>query len=438
MTALRLRFTGSIAALSPEDRVALLDRSAADDESIQFTVSSIIEIVRRDGDAALTALARELDGVTLSSLEVPRAHCVQALEALDPSVRAALERAHRNLSTVHRASIPRDVAVETESGVHVGLRAEAFHRVGIYAPGGRAAYPSSVLMGAVPARIAGVREVVLCTPPGARGRPSPVTLAAAMLAGVDRVFAVGGAGAIAAMAYGTATIPRVDHIVGPGNAYVAEAKLQVARVVSTDAPAGPSELLVIADDTADPTGIAREMLAQAEHDPNARVLALLIGRGREAALGRALSDRVDRYGRRTVIRRALADHGGILTADDLDEALVFAGDYAAEHVWLSVGEPQALLPRLRNAGAVFLGPESSVTFGDYLAGGNHVLPTGGLARSYGALTTHDFVRWMSWQHVEPAAARRLAADVARLAEAEGLDGHALAARAWDEAQETPE
>lgn len=435
MTTLKLRFTGSIASLSSDDRAALIERSDPEDESVQFTVSSIIEVVRRDGDAGLISLARELDGASLSSVEVPREDCLHALERIDPLIRAALERSHRNLSAVHRASLPRDVAVETEAGVHVGLRADPFDRVGIYAPGGRAAYPSSVLMGAVPARIAGVREVVLCTPPGPGGRPAAVTLAAAALAGIDRVFAVGGAGAIAAMAYGTTTIPRVDHIVGPGNAYVAEAKLQVARTVSTDAPAGPSELLVIVDEEANIARVAREMLAQAEHDPHACVIALLVGDGPESALRSALETMLGAYPRRAVIRKALADHGGVLTAASLDEAVDFAGAYAAEHVMLAVREPQALLPRLRHAGAVFLGTESSVTFGDYIAGGNHVLPTGGLARSYGSLTTHDFVRWTTWQRIEPAAARRLSTDVARLADAEGLSGHALAARAWQETAE---
>lgn len=433
MTALKLRFIGSIGALSAADRAALINRTDSDDESVQFTVSSIIEVVRRDGDQALLALARELDGVTLTSLEVPREACDRALAALDAATRSALVRAHRNLTEVHAASVPRDMSVETEPGVRVGLRADPFDRVGIYAPGGRAAYPSSVLMGAVPARVAGVREVLLCTPPRATGLPAPVTLAAAALAGVDRVFAVGGAGAIAAMAYGTETIPRVDHVVGPGNAYVSEAKLQVARAVSTDAPAGPSELLVIADDTADAGDVAREMLAQAEHDSDACVVAVLVGMGREALLVQALATMVGGYARRTVIRKALAGRGGILTAESLDEAIAFAGAYAAEHVLLSVRDPESVLPRLRNCGAVLLGAASSVTFGDYLAGGNHVLPTGGLARSYGALTTYDFLRWMTWQRVEPDAARRLSGDAARLGDAEGLGGHALAARAWEAA-----
>jgi histidinol dehydrogenase len=237
------------------------------------------------------------------------------------------------------------------------------------------------------------------------------------------------------MAYGTATIPRVDRIVGPGNVWVAEAKLQVARVVSTDAPAGPSELLVIADEEADLAGVAREMLAQAEHDPRACVVAVLTGEGRAAVLGQALAEGMKRYERRGVIREAFADQGGVLAAQSLDEAVAFARDYAPEHLLLAVRDPQSLLTRIHHAGSVFLGLQSSVTFGDYLTGGNHVLPTGGLARSYGALTSHDFVRWMTWQEVDQAAAARLSVDAVRLATAEGLEGHARAAGAW--AQEAP-
>jgi len=353
--------------------------------TIATDTAAIIARVREDGDKALFALAREFDGVTLEALEIaPGAE-------ISSSLRQAMSHAIANLRTAHTAFAPKAVEVETEPGVVVGRRPDPLSRVGIYAPGGRATYPSSLLMGAIPARVAGVREVIVCSP-----RPSAALLAAAEMAGVDRVFAVGGAGAIAAMAYGTETIPRVDKIVGPGNAYVAEAKLQLAGVVASEAPAGPSELLVIADETADPAVIAREVAAQAEHDPRARVAVVTVGRD----------------------------------VASIDDAIAFANEWAPEHLLLAVADPMAAFGRIRNAGAVFLGETSSVTFGDYMTGANHVLPTGGWARSYSGLSTQDFVRWTSYTRVDRAAAARLATDTAVFAEAEGLSAHASAARAW--------
>ena len=238
----------------------------------------------RGGDAALRALATEFDGVTLDALEVPASRCVAALDALDPALRRAMERAANNIRRVHQGFLPATQEVESEPGIVVGRRPDPLGRVGVYAPGGRAAYPSSVLMGVVPARVAGVGEIIVCSPPGRdTGLPAEVVLAAAALAGAHRVFALGGAGAIAALAYGTESVPRVDRIVGPGNAYVAEAKIQVARAVAIDSPAGPSELLVLADASADPQLIAREMLAQAEHDPLAAVVAVVTSDGLEHA-----------------------------------------------------------------------------------------------------------------------------------------------------------
>jgi histidinol dehydrogenase len=302
--------------------------------------------------------------------------------------------------------------------------------VGVYAPGGAAAYPSSVLMGVVPARVAGVREIVLCSPPGPTGRPSDVVLAAAALGGVSRVFALGGAGAIAAMAYGTESVPRVDRIVGPGNAYVAEAKLQVASVVAIDSPAGPSELLVLADESADPVLVARELLAQAEHDPLAAVVAVTTSARAAEAIRAALAELLPAQPRRSICATALARQGAVLWADSLDDAIAFANAYAPEHLLLVLGELDAALAKVRNAGTVFVGAGASVAFGDYMTGANHVLPTGGLARSYSGLSTLDFVRWTTYQRVSPAAAARLASDVAAFADAEGLPGHAMAARAW--------
>lgn len=424
------RWTGAASALSPDDRRALCDRASANDASIGARTADVIAQVRRGGDDALRALASELDGVTLDALEVPRARWTAALDALDPALRAAMERSARNIETVHRAFLPVRQETESEPGIIVGRRPDPLGRVGVYAPGGRAAYPSSVLMGVVPARVAGVGEIVVCSPPSREtGAPSDVVLAAAALAGADRVFALGGAGAIAALAYGTASVPRVDRIVGPGNAYVAEAKLQVAQVVAIDSPAGPSELLVLADDAADPLLVAREMLAQAEHDPLAAVVAITTSEASARAVMQAVAAQLPAQPRAGIIREALRAQGAVLWTASLDEAVELANTYAAEHLLLLASPVDETLARLRNAGTVFVGAHASVAFGDYMTGANHVLPTGGLARSYSGLSTLDFVRWTSYQHVTREAASRLAADVGVFADAEGLGGHALAARA---------
>jgi histidinol dehydrogenase len=331
---------------------------------------------------------------------------------------------------VHRTFIPVPVVVRTDDGVLIGRRPDPLRRVGVYAPGGRAAYPSSLLMGAIPARVAGVAEVIVCSPPDASGSPSAVVLAAAEIAGVDRLFAVGGAGAIAAMAYGTDSVPRVDRIVGPGNAYVAEAKLLVSNAVAIDSPAGPSELLVIADDAASADHVALEVLAQAEHDPQACVVVVAIGEGVAETIVASIARHLLEQPRKAIITEALATHGAVLSATALDEAIAFANEYAPEHLLLAVSHPETALALARNAGTVFLGETSSVAFGDYMTGANHVLPTGGLARSYSGLSTHDFVRWTTYQQVDREGAARLADDVAVLADAESLPAHAAAARSW--------
>lgn len=425
-----LRWTGPLGALTTADRAALADRATSNDTAVRTGTAAIIARVRADGDEALRSLARAYDGVDLEALEVPPARCRKALERLSLPLRSALERAAANIATVHQAFRPQPAVVSPEPGVVVGRRPDPLGRVGIYAPGGRAAYPSSVLMGAVPARVAGVAELVLCSPPDPEGDPSEVVLAAAALAGVDRVFALGGAGAIAAMAYGTASVPRVDRIVGPGNAWVAEAKLQVSGAVAIDSPAGPSELLIIADGSADPGVLAREMLAQAEHDPRAAVVAVVV-ESDPAPLLEELARRLATEPRAEVIRAALAARGAILSAASLAEAVDFANTWAAEHLLLATTDNEAVLPSLRNAGTVFVGLSSSVVFGDYLTGANHVLPTGGLARCYSGLSTLDFVRWTTWQRVDAAAAIRLAPLAGMLANSEGLPAHAAAARQWE-------
>lgn len=440
----RFRFTGDVAALAQDDVATLFDRSTSSDAAIRDRTREIIDRVRRDGDQALRALSVELDGVSLDDIEIPRARWDEALERIPAALRRALERAAANIDAVHRAFLPQTIETSPEPGIVIGRRADPLGAVGIYAPGGRAAYPSSVLMGAVPARVAGVGTVILCSPPNAgSGMPSDVVLAAAALAGVDRLFAVGGAGAIAALAYGTASIPRVDRVIGPGNAYVAEAKLQVAGAVGIDAPAGPSELLVLADSGADADVIAHELLGQAEHDPLACAVAVIFpARGedmddaRRAAdrLTAALDARIDTQERRSIVAVSLATRGGVLVAADRAAAVAFANAYAPEHLIVAAGDPDSVLADVRNAGTVFVGATSSNAFGDYMTGANHVLPTGGLARSYSGLSVLDFVRWTTYQRVSADAAAGLADDVATIALAEGLPGHAAAALQWREAR----
>ncbi len=430
-STLVLGWQGALAALSAADRRALLDRTASSQGGVRERTAAIIARVRSEGDSALRALALELDGVTLDALEVPRSEWTRALDALAPALRRAMERSAANVERVHRAFVPSCQETESEPGIVVGRRPDPLQRVGVYAPGGRAAYPSSVLMGVVPARVAGVGEIVLCSPPARDGgRPAGVVLAAAALAGAHRVFALGGAGAVAAMAYGTESVPRVDRIVGPGNAYVAEAKLQVSSAVAIDSPAGPSELLVLCDESADSTLVARELLAQAEHDPLAAVVAVTTSERAARAIAGALAGQLAGQPRAEICSAALAGQGAVLWASSLDEAITFANAYAAEHLLLLVARPDAALAALRNAGTVFVGASASVAFGDYMTGANHVLPTGGLARSYSGLSTLDFVRWTTYQRVSPEAAARLADDVGVFADAEGLPGHAMTARAW--------
>ena len=427
-----VRWTGRLSGLDPRELRSLLSRARADagERELRAEVAWMIADVRARGDAALRDLARRFDRVSLDSLEVPRAAVLAALDRQPPALRRAMERSARNVAAVHSAFRPQATRLEVEPGVVVERRPDPLTRVGVYAPGGRAAYPSSVLMGAVPARVAGVREVVLCSPPGLEGRPSDPVLAAAAVAGVDRVFALGGAGAIAALAYGTESVPAVDRIVGPGNAWVAEAKCQVASRVPIDAPAGPSELLVLVGSGADVEAVARELLAQAEHDPDAAVVAVVLDEATARRLLERLRALAPEAARADVVRSALSSRGAVLVAGSMEEALDFAERWAPEHLMLAIEGAEELARRIRSAGTIFVGTSSSGAFGDYLTGANHVLPTAGAARAWSGLSTLDFVRWTTVQTVSPDAAASLAADTEVFATAEGLHAHAAAARAW--------
>jgi histidinol dehydrogenase len=432
MTSASFRFTGAVSALTRTERHTLCDRSTSADDAVRTQTAAIIRRVLENGDSALRELAAQFDGAVLQHIEVPRTEWERARDAMDPALRASLERTVRNVRAAHAAFLPTAIEVETEPGITVGRRPDPLQRVGVYAPGGRAAYPSSLIMGVVPAKVAGVGDVIVCSPPGPNGLPSDVVLAAAAIAGADRVFAIGGAGAVAAMAHGTDTVPRVDRIVGPGNAYVAEAKLQCAGAVAIDSPAGPSELLVIADDSVDPLIVAREMLAQAEHDPRAAVVCVTVGAEVATRVVAAVGTMLPSITRRDIVTEAFAFAGGVVHTTSLDEAVTFANEWAAEHLLLALAPAslEAAFARLRGAGTVFLGEAASVAFGDYMTGANHVLPTGGLSRCYSGLSTLDFIRWTSWQRVTPAAAASLAPDVGRFADSEGLPNHAVTARQW--------
>lgn len=420
---------GRIAELDDGQRRLLFDRRVGDAGEVADATRALLARVRSEGDDALFDFARRFDGVELDALEVPREKWGEALESLDSEVIDALTRAARNIETFHRAQLPSDVEVEVEPGVTLGRVFVPLEAVGVYAPGGRAAYPSSVLMGVVPARAAGVKEIVVCSPPGPDGMPSPVVLAAAAIGGATRLFAVGGAGAIGALAFGTRSIPRCAAVVGPGNRWVLEAKQQVAGEVIIDSPAGPSEVLVVAEEgCAQPAWLAAELTAQAEHDPDAAVAFVTTSPSLLEAVRRELRIGVAATPRREVVAEALSTRGALLLAADHDEMMTFAEAYAGEHVVLCTRDPRADRAGMRTPGTVFLGGASSVAFGDYMTGANHVLPTAGTARSFSGLSALDFLRSYTWQELTAEGAAGMAGPVATLAEAEGLPGHATAAR----------
>ncbi len=407
----------------------LLRRGGQALEQTERTVREILARVRDEGDAALLELTARFDRVEAASvaeLEVPRARMTQALHALDGSLREALESAAARLRNYAERQKLGDWRFEDEYGSELGSRVTPLDRVGIYVPGGKASYPSSVLMNAIPARVAGVGEIVMAAP-APDGELNPLVLAAASLAGVDRLFRIGGAQAIAAMAYGTQTVPAVDKIVGPGNAYVATAKRLVFGTVGIDMVAGPSEILVICDGDTDPDWIAMDLLSQAEHDEDARAILIAPDADFLDAVKAALEHALPTLPRAAIAGRSLAGHGALIQVRDLEEAAALANRIAPEHLELSVADPEALLASIRHAGAIFLGRHTPEAFGDYCAGPNHVLPTSGTARFSSPLGVYDFQKRSSIIRTTPAGARALAPIAARLAEGEGLHAHARSA-----------
>jgi len=415
---------------SGERRAALKRPQQAAQSEVFESARQIIARVRANGDAALRELTARFDGSEVIDLKVPAAAFRRARGALAAAEITALERAIANVRTFHAAQAPAPVALDTEDGVRCERLLRPYEAVGLYVPGGSAPLPSTVIMLAVPAALAGCTRRVLCTPPARDGAPAAAVLVAAELCGIDTVFAVGGAQAIAALAYGTASIPRVDKIFGPGNAWVTAAKQVVAADPSgaaCDLPAGPSEVLVIADESARPDFIAADLLAQAEHDVRAQALLITPSAALAQAVEAHIAALLPRLSRRAILEESLESCRCLLVRD-LDTALALANNYAPEHLLLAVREPRRYLASVRQAGAVFLGEWSSEPLGDYCAGPNHVLPTYGYARSYGALSLQDFLRAMTVQEVSPAGLAALGPTALTLAELEGLDAHAHAVR----------
>ena len=389
-------------------------------------VRAILSAVSREGDAALFACAERYDGAKLTALEVPRAEIDAAYAAADPDFLRVLQQAGEKIRAFHQNQIRPGFQVSS-GGVVMGQKVIPMERVGIYVPGGTAAYPSTVLMNAIPARLAGVKELLLASPPTG-GRVSPAVLAAARVAGVDRIFAMGGAQAVAAFAYGTESVPRADKIVGPGNAYVAEAKRQVAGTVGIDMIAGPSEVMIIADGASDACAVAADLLAQAEHDANASSV-LLTGSRKFALAVQAETERQLRALPREKIARASIEHNGrIVLVKSMERALTLANEFAPEHLELCVEDPFAWLGMVKNAGSVFLGRCCPEALGDYLAGPNHTLPTGGCARFASPLSVDDFVKKTQYTYFTAQALKDVAEDIALFARAEGLEAHARSAQ----------
>ncbi|MGH7288486.1 MAG: histidinol dehydrogenase, partial [Myxococcota bacterium] len=389
----------------------LCRRQQAKDESVDKVVRKIIESVREKGDAEVIAQTRRLDGAALDALEVERDEWEAGVEQVPAADRAALGKAAMRVREFHKKRIPASWEVREEGGAYMGQRVRPLARVGIYVPGGKASYPSTVIMNAVPASVVEVPEIVMATPPERDGSIRPAVLLAARVAGVHRVFKMGGAQAIAALAYGTASVPRVDKIVGPGNAYVQHAKRLVFGEVAIDSEAGPTEVLVLADKSATPAWVAADLLSQAEHEEDASAILITHVRPLAARVREQLEKQLRGLARAKIARESLRRNGVIVLARDLDASFELANRYAPEHLVIASDAAETLLKRVANAGTVFLGHYTPVAVGDYLAGPNHVLPTGGTARFFSPLGVDDFLKRTAFVRFEPPKLRELGADV---------------------------
>ena len=408
-----------------DEEVFARDNIAPDVEGV---VAQIIANVIQNGDAALYEYAAKFDKVQLDSLEVTQQEIDEAFQAVEPEFLDILREAAVNIRSFHEKQVRNSFLLNNTDGIVVGQKVTPIEKVGLYVPGGTAAYPSTVLMDSVPAKIAGCREIVIVTPPGKDGKVNPVILAAAKIAGVDRIFKVGGAQAIAALAYGTETLPKVDKIVGPGNAYVAEAKKQVFGKVSIDMIAGPSEILVVADSTANSRFVAADLLSQAEHDKMASAVLVTDSYAFAEAVSKELEIQIPQLPRAEIARASIDNNGKIIVAEgNLDLAIDIANRIAPEHLELCVDNPFDYLDKVKHAGSIFMGKYCPEALGDYFAGPNHTLPTSGTARFSSPLSVDDFVKKTQFTYYTAEALEKVADKVAYFAHKEGLDAHARSA-----------
>ncbi|MEB5920290.1 histidinol dehydrogenase [Enterococcus innesii] len=402
----------------------IVARKQSETKDVSTVVAQIIARVQQQGDQALFQLIEEIDQVTLSSLTVSPGEIDAAAQAVSPELLEVMEQAKENILAFHQKQVQQGFVLTKENGVVMGQRVLPLAKVGVYVPGGTAAYPSTVLMDVLPAKIAGVKKIVMITPTDSQGKVPAAILAAASVAGVDEIYKVGGAHGVAALAYGTETIPKVDKIVGPGNIYVATAKKMVYGEVDIDMIAGPSDVLIIADASANPRWLAADLLAQAEHDPLAQAILVTT----EAALIEEVQVELDlqlkQLPRKDIAAAALESSGKLILVKDLTEALTIANQIAPEHLELAVADPFALLGQVENAGSVFLGHHTPEVLGDYFAGPNHTLPTEGTARFYSPLSVDDFIKKSSYLYYPEAAMKAAGPAVALFAETEDLIGHA--------------
>ena len=402
---------------------SLCDRQGDQAAEVDELVKTIIAAVRERGDAEILAGIEKYDGAKLESLEVTRDEWDEGCDAVDPADRAAIGKSAMRVRDFHRKRIPSSWEMREEGGAFMGARVRPLARVGIYVPGGKAVYPSTVIMNAVPASVVEVPEVIMATPPQPDGRVLPEVLMAARVAGVHRIFKMGGAHAVAGLAYGTESVPRVDKITGPGNIYVATAKKQVFGQVGIDSEAGPTEVAIVADRSATPAWLAADLIAQAEHDELAQAVLITHVKRIATRVQEQISKQLKGLERAVIAKKSLSSRGAIVVTKNLNESIDLANAYAPEHLVLATESPDVLLKRVTNAGAGFLGHYTPVAVGDYIAGPNHVLPTGGTARFFSPLGVDDFLKRTTFVRFEPPKLRELGLDIIRLAQIEGLTAH---------------